>query len=502
MGNSHLLFEALFQQPVSNNDTTDYLEKFAEQYPYFTAAHFFLLHKTDVSDSLYASRAAKAALLFNNPFWLNYQLEELNTVNTLTQKDTPQIAEPGTSAAINIVKNTPVINEELLKLNLPVNEIEETKTASIAIITPNDVQQTFGQLHNDAANLTKLSLLPATSADDATEITSINDEAANLTELSLLPAISAGDATEITSINDEATNLTELSLLPATSTGGANETANINNEAINLTELSLLPATSAGNATETTSINDDAANLTELSLLPATSTGDANETATINGDATNLTELSLLPATSAGDANEPTIINEEPILPINSDVEIPTINDNNNSISLPKFTLIGKEEMEEEYDSSEEIDENDETEIEPMNIRLNFTQDIATTEETIVFEPLHTSDYFASLGIKLNEDGKPVDKFGRQLKSFTDWLKTMKKIHNDQLQASTEQTDIIIQKMAEKSNTEGDVLTEAMAEVLLHQGKLRKAVELYQKLSLLNPAKSAYFAAKIEQIVR
>ena len=475
MGNSHLLFEALFQQPVSNNDTTDYLEKFAEQYPYFTAAHFFLLHKTDVSDSLYASRAAKAALLFNNPFWLNYQLEELNTVNTLTQKDTPQIAEPGTSAAINIVKNTPVINEELLKLNLPVNEIEETKTGSIAIITPNDDQQTFGQLHNDAANLTELSLLPATSADDATEITSINDEAANLTELSLLPAISAGDATEITSINDEATNLTELSLLPATSTGGANETANINNEAINLTELSLLPATSAGNATET---------------------------ATINGDATNLTELSLLPATSAGDANETTIINEEPILPINSDVEIPTINDNNNSISLPKFTLIGKEEMEEEYDSSEEIDENDETEIEPMNIRLNFTQDIATTEETIVFEPLHTSDYFASLGIKLNEDGKPVDKFGRQLKSFTDWLKTMKKIHNDQLQASTEQTDIIIQKMAEKSNTEGDVLTEAMAEVLLHQGKLRKAVELYQKLSLLNPAKSAYFAAKIEQIVR
>ena len=448
MGNSHLLFEALFQQPVSNNDTTDYLEKFAEQYPYFTAAHFFLLHKTDVSDSLYASRAAKAALLFNNPFWLNYQLEELNTVNTLTQKDTPQIVEPGTSAAINIAKNTPIINEELLKLNLPVNEIEENKTASIATITLNDDQQTFGQLHNDAANLTELSLLPATSADDATEITSINDEAANLTELSLLPATATGGATEITTINDDATNLIKLS------------------------------------------------------SLPATSAGDATETTTINGDATNLTELSLLPATSAGDAHETAIINEEPILPINSDVEIPIINDNNNSISLPKFTLIGKEEMEEEYDSSEEIDENDETEIEPMNIRLNFTQDIATTEETIVFEPLHTSDYFASLGIKLNEDGKPVDKFGRQLKSFTDWLKTMKKIHNDQLQASTEQTDIIIQKMAEKSNPEGDVLTEAMAEVLLHQGKLRKAVELYQKLSLLNPAKSAYFAAKIEQIVR
>ena len=39
-----------------------------------------------------------------------------------------------------------------------------------------------------------------------------------------------------------------------------------------------------------------------------------------------------------------------------------------------------------------------------------------------------------------------------------------------------------------------------MAAVLAKQGKLAKAIELYQKLSLMNPSKSAYFAAKIEQL--
>jgi len=152
------------------------------------------------------------------------------------------------------------------------------------------------------------------------------------------------------------------------------------------------------------------------------------------------------------------------------------------------------------YDDGSDDNERNEKEMAPMNIKLNFTQEMSTTEDKISFEPLHTSDYFASLGIKLDENGKPVDKLGRQLKSFTDWLKTMKKIHSEQLPSSSEQTDNMIQKLAEKSNTEGEVLTEAMAEVLFHQGKARKAIEVYKKLSLLDPSKSAYFAAKIGDI--
>jgi hypothetical protein len=44
------------------------------------------------------------------------------------------------------------------------------------------------------------------------------------------------------------------------------------------------------------------------------------------------------------------------------------------------------------------------------------------------------------------------------------------------------------------------VVTEAMAEVWLKQGNNGKALDIYNKLSLLNPSKKAYFAAKIENL--
>ena len=124
----------------------------------------------------------------------------------------------------------------------------------------------------------------------------------------------------------------------------------------------------------------------------------------------------------------------------------------------------------------------------------------ATHEEAIAFEPLHTIDYFASQGIKIREDVLMNDKLGKQMKSFTDWLKSMKKLHPGKLPEQNEVIERIIQSSAEESNADAEVLTEAMAEVLIKQNKREKAVEMYEKLSLMNPSKSAYFAAKIESI--
>lgn len=118
----------------------------------------------------------------------------------------------------------------------------------------------------------------------------------------------------------------------------------------------------------------------------------------------------------------------------------------------------------------------------------------------VPFEPLYAVDYFASQGIRLREEDQQ-DQLGKKLKSFTEWLKSMKKIHpeksRDLFDAKTEAS---IKSEADQSNDKAEVLTETMAEVLLKQGLTQKAIEVYEKLSLLDPAKSATFAAKISEL--
>ena len=55
-------------------------------------------------------------------------------------------------------------------------------------------------------------------------------------------------------------------------------------------------------------------------------------------------------------------------------------------------------------------------------------------------------------------------------------------------------------QLAEHSLEDREVITEAMAEVWEKQGNASKAMEIYSKLSLLDPSKSVYFAAKIEDL--
>ncbi len=145
-------------------------------------------------------------------------------------------------------------------------------------------------------------------------------------------------------------------------------------------------------------------------------------------------------------------------------------------------------------------DEEMEDEIEPMKIELKLPVVMDMNESSLLFEPMHLVDYFASQGIKLTEELQTADKLGKQLKSFTEWLKTMKKVHVENTAETNTQSDEIIQKLAEKSNSEDEVLTVSMADVFAKQGKLDKARNILEKLSLLNPAKSAYFAAKIDNL--
>jgi hypothetical protein len=136
----------------------------------------------------------------------------------------------------------------------------------------------------------------------------------------------------------------------------------------------------------------------------------------------------------------------------------------------------------------------------PVKDNVGVSAEVKPKEEAPIFQPLFASDYFASQGIKVTDEQQPTDRMGKQLKSFTEWLKTMKKVHDTKQATGEAAVDITVQNLAEKSNKEEEVLTEAMAEVFLQQGKTNKAKEIYEKLSLLNPSKNAYFAAKLEQI--
>lgn len=136
----------------------------------------------------------------------------------------------------------------------------------------------------------------------------------------------------------------------------------------------------------------------------------------------------------------------------------------------------------------------------PQDDVIKNTAEAVIDEPQLLFEPLHASDYFASQGIKLSDDALANDKLGKQLKSFTAWLKTMKKVHPDKLPAVTTFLETAVQTQAEKSNIEEEIVTEPMAEAYIQQKKYAKAIEIYSKLSLHNPAKSAYFAAKIDSL--
>ena len=122
-------------------------------------------------------------------------------------------------------------------------------------------------------------------------------------------------------------------------------------------------------------------------------------------------------------------------------------------------------------------------------------------ETELTFQPYHTVDYFASQGIKFIPEEKPVDRFGKQLKSFTEWLKTMKRLPQSEIPKIADlASDEKVEQMAEHSIDRGEIITETMAEVWIKQGNREKAIETYNKLSLLNPDKSAYFASLAEQL--
>jgi hypothetical protein len=125
----------------------------------------------------------------------------------------------------------------------------------------------------------------------------------------------------------------------------------------------------------------------------------------------------------------------------------------------------------------------------------------------------------------LREKKEEEQKSGKH--SFTEWLKTVKKEpvketkEEEKKSNPASSSDEIISrfieteprivpsktafyspvKMAKQSLEEhDDLVSETLAGIFAEQGNLARAIEMYKKLMLLSPEKSALFAARIKEL--
>lgn len=193
-------------------------------------------------------------------------------------------------------------------------------------------------------------------------------------------------------------------------------------------------------------------------------------------------------------------------------------------------TYITAEEVHETLVPVEEDDEEEQIDFnrEPVVVT-------AENDDTLIL-PIYTEDYFFHQGMQVSNDiPTEIDKADKEnadedkslmvVMSFSEWLlhfKTStekeKEEKEDQRALKTmwqkeklaaameEENDEIpesVFEMAVNSITqEEDLVSEPLAEIHIKQGKYDKAIDMYRKLSLKNPQKNAYFARKIEAILK
>lgn len=127
---------------------------------------------------------------------------------------------------------------------------------------------------------------------------------------------------------------------------------------------------------------------------------------------------------------------------------------------------------------------------------------IIENDYPIPIEDISGTDYFAAQGIKIADEISPKSsRVNLTQNSFTGWLKAMQKVESSEpIEQLQEQNLYNSQLFSLIDNEEIEVFTETMADVYIKQGLNKKAILIFEKLSLIYPTKSTYFASRIDKI--
>lgn len=467
------LVKHLFDKDSFEQVSVDELKQFTDDYPYAAVGQFLYAKKLKDSGAYNNyEQGEQASLYFHNALWLRWQLDQKEEAPALPAK-VEEPAQPGFRIVVQMPKHGAGVYQSE-------TETEERKEEPIT----------------QEASATPVEVVPVESIQPAAELIEApkQEELAEAEQEKTLQVNENGSLVEQVAVPDTtpvAETASAVAIAEISQLGGESSATEAPLNAVSITEEALIPVAAVAENIET----DD--------IVPAV------EPIVGEADIDDVIPAIEVPAETADPADDivPAIEIEE----ADTDDVVPAIEvtaevTESEQTAPPEIAI---EEQPEPIAEPIPAEEPEVAEPEPVAEQPNpFGLTPASKELKIsvdlgepIFESYHTIDYFASQGIKLMAE-EMKDKMGKQLKSFTDWLRSMKRVtgHIESSTSIDEVTHQSIQRIAEHSVEEKEVVTEAMAEVWAKQGNAKKAIRIYEKLSLLNPAKSTYFATRIEQL--
>jgi hypothetical protein len=466
------IIDAIFGKNDLGSVSLEEIRELITEFPSFNAAHYLLSKKLKLENhSGFEKESMKTALYFHNAFWLQMLLEDKNNVE-------PEESFPAVHRVLRENHFDEKSTTEPSTENVP-----DFETASLPISESPDNREDNSN-ENKSETISPVNFEFEKNEENSDRVMSFDDLISKYN-------IELTDSFEEV-VSESAEEVVSESPKDSTENVFENQTAEFDNEFVetekeNSTEIPDT-ASDSGQPEIQEEIVSESKYTDELDLKES----DLDLEAFDRPFESDPLTFETLPFESIVEGKDELPIETGPIEKVpEDDAQYPE-----NPISI----LNSNESDYEAFDGINEIvtDDSVHSYSEPQKPLPNFD---AKNSESILFTPYHMVDYFASQGIKLVLEDQPADNFGKQLKSFTDWLKVMKKIPVSPLIEKTDEKETEkIRHFAAHSLEDRDVLTESMAEVLAKQGMYENAIALYQKLSLIYPPKSAYFASRIEQL--